>query len=337
MEISYYWSDTTVGDGVYSPYRNDKFSDIWRKLLIRDRTLQGYIDNYENELEVTWTGGDAIRIDTGAALVDGKFYENDAAIPLSISSPIVATRYDRVVLRKTWNAQTVRVAIVEGEEGSGVPSITQEDENIWEVPLATIRITTAGAITITDEREAVVASIAPNVVSNFEEIETVIGNGTSGYITFNNIPQTYTHLYIIGQGKSNAAAILETLFSIQFNTVVGASYEFQLMKGQNATASASSSVGATGIYFGYIPAGTSVAKHAAIIEILIPNYTNTDFNKQTLSRELHMPNTTLADFSLSIGAGQINISGTNAITRIDLIAQSGNWINGSTFTLYGMN
>ena len=157
-EISLEWSGTLTGDA--GPYSDDNWSDRWRKLFTNDRTTQGVLPNYENELEITGAAT-PISVNTGAALVDGKFYENTTAVTVAIPSPAVSTRVDRIVLRKSWVAQTVRITRIEGVEGGVAPAITQTDGTTWDIPLYQVTITTGGAITLTDER----ADVVPNITA----------------------------------------------------------------------------------------------------------------------------------------------------------------------------
>lgn len=150
-EKSYPWDGLVTGDASLAPYVGDVWSDMWRKLFTSDRTLQGFIDNYANEL----VGSGAVSpvvISTGAAIVDGKFYENDAAVAVVIPTPAGATRIDRIVLRKDFAGQTVRITRIAGVEGGGAPALTQTDGTTWDVPLYRVSITTLGAITLTSER-----------------------------------------------------------------------------------------------------------------------------------------------------------------------------------------
>lgn len=149
-EISLPWSGTTTGDA--GPYSDDDWSDMYRKLFLNDRTLQGVIANFANEIEITGSAS-PVSVNTGAALVDGKFYENNSSATIAVPTPSGATRIDRIVLRKSWTAQTVRLTRIEGVEGGGVPAMTQNDGVTWDIPLYQASITTGGAITLTDERD----------------------------------------------------------------------------------------------------------------------------------------------------------------------------------------
>ena len=148
-ELSLPWAGIVTGDA--GPYSDDDWSDTWRVLFQTDRTDQGIIYAYLNELAVTGATS-PVAVDTGAALVDGKYYENDASLNVTIPSPVGATRIDRIVLRKSWSAQTVRITRIAGAEGGAAPALVQVDGTTWDVPLYQVSIAVGGAITLTDER-----------------------------------------------------------------------------------------------------------------------------------------------------------------------------------------
>jgi hypothetical protein len=150
-EKSYPWDGIVTGDAALAPYDDDTWSDIWRKLFTKDRNSEGVIYGILNNLLISGATS-PITIATGAAMVDGKVYDNDTAVTLVIPTPSAATRTDFIVLRKRWATQTVRITRIAGVEGGGAPGITQLDGNIWDIPLAQAIITTTGAIAIADFR-----------------------------------------------------------------------------------------------------------------------------------------------------------------------------------------
>ena len=150
MENSLPWSGIVTGDA--GPYSDDDWSDMFRYLFCFDRTAQGPVANVLNELAVSGVAT-PITVATGIALADGKFYLNDSAVSVVIPTPAVSTRIDRIVIRKSWAAQTCRITRIEGIEGGGVPALVQNDGVTWDVPLAQISTTTGGVITVTDDRE----------------------------------------------------------------------------------------------------------------------------------------------------------------------------------------
>jgi len=124
-------------------------------MFTADRTVEGVLGGYVNCLNVTNPAGVTIRVASGAGMVDGKFYENDANIDFTIAAPGVGkNRYDLVVLRKTMAEQIVKVAILTGVEAVSptVPALTQNPATVYEVAIAKIYITDVPVITLTDMR-----------------------------------------------------------------------------------------------------------------------------------------------------------------------------------------
>lgn len=153
-ETSILWATNGTGDGTGSGYTADNLFQLYRALFagVTGTDLAGVAPDYLNKLAVTGSSS-PLSVDTGAALVYGVPYFNSAAVSVAVPTPASATRIDRIVLRASWSAQTVRVTRVAGTEGAGAPNLTQSQGVTWDMPLAQVSITTGGVITITDERE----------------------------------------------------------------------------------------------------------------------------------------------------------------------------------------
>lgn len=123
--------------------------------MSRTANLGGVFPDVLNELAVTGTSS-PVSTNTGQALVYGVPYFNSTAVTTVIATPAALTRIDRIVLRASWAAQTVRITRIAGTEGAGAPAMTQTPGTTWDIPLATVSITTGGVITVTDAREWVV-------------------------------------------------------------------------------------------------------------------------------------------------------------------------------------
>lgn len=141
-ERSWFWGGTTVGDAALAapygaPYSDDMFSDVFAFLFSNDRTVQGVIPTlktgYTGMLAATYDNS-AVTIASGAGLVDGKLYASDGSVALNF--PGDGTFY--VVLRKSWGAQTVRLALIT------TASLAQNDGATWEVPIH--RLVRAGGV-----------------------------------------------------------------------------------------------------------------------------------------------------------------------------------------------
>lgn len=336
-ENSWFWGGTTPGDASEAPYDNDEWSDIWRKLFMRDRETQGVIEDYLFELAVENLSGNDIRVDTGAALVDGKFYETDANVDNTIATPAVSTRIDRVILRKSWSAQTIRVAILTGVEGGGVPTITQTDGVIWEIPLAQVSITTGAVITITDEREFARTPLAVSPVGSLIEIETITADGSGSTIDFTSISDTFTHLFFIGQIRF-VGAITEALIEVRFNNDSGGNYHEIDLVADGATPTSTPNASQNEISLGKVPGGSATANHAGQINAYIANYKATDFFKTINCQFGHIRDATPANFEAGLAAGMwLDTTAINRITLLSTTGSAGNIVSGSSVTLYGIS
>lgn len=136
-EKSYFWGGTSVGDAALAapdgaPYTDDKFSDVFNALLNFDRSNTGVIfsmdSRYSGMFAISPTGS-GVTVQPGAAMVDGKLYVMDNAQTFSMPS----NGTYQVVLRKDFNAQTVRMVFRAGS------TVTQVDGTIWEIELYRIQ------------------------------------------------------------------------------------------------------------------------------------------------------------------------------------------------------
>lgn len=148
------WGGIITGDA--GPYTHGNWTEIWQYLLgsLADADT-GILSNILNEILVTGAAS-PVTIASGVALVNGTFYLNDANETIIIVSAVGAgnTRIDRIVLRKDFAAQTVRIHRLAGTDAiaPAVPGLTQ-DATYWDMPLFQVLINVAGNITLTDERE----------------------------------------------------------------------------------------------------------------------------------------------------------------------------------------
>ncbi len=259
-EASYFWATTGTGDGTGAGYSAANLFTIFRALLTGSSANAGGVaPDYLNKLAVSGTAT-PVTVATGAALVYGCPYVNDVAVTVAIATPTTSTRIDRIVLRATWAAQTVRITRIAGTEGAGAPSMTQSAGTTWDVPLATVSITTGGVITVTDAREWILpnadgaVTTAKILDANVTTAKLADGAVTTAKITDANV--TYAKLIDQAQatvmGRAAAAGTGDTtaLTAAQLITILtgadgsGTGLDADLLDGLHATEVAASLFGA---------------------------------------------------------------------------------------------
>ncbi len=147
-----FFSTSGVGDGA-SPYTQAELTDWLRRTFLNAPASQGVIPGFANQLAVSGAAS-PLTIATGAAMVYGFPYENTTSFTLTVPASAVGTTGHRIVLRASWAAQTVRVALLSSTDGvSAIPALTQIAGTTWEISLATLTRATTGAVTLTDARE----------------------------------------------------------------------------------------------------------------------------------------------------------------------------------------
>jgi len=173
------------------------FVDLALRMILNGTGNRGVLKNWANELAVAGVAT-PVTVATGGAIVYGMPYENTLVpVNVAVPTPTNDTRYDYIVLRRDWTAQTVRVTRIAGVEGGGIPALTQSPApsgtGIYDVPLATLSIDIAGVITVTDAREFCLFGTVPGPDSIGT---TQITNSTADWAD----RETRTCRYFIGGG-----------------------------------------------------------------------------------------------------------------------------------------
>ena len=164
-EISRPWSGTTVGDS--GPYSDDQWTDVWATPFGPVVASEGVFRDQLNEL-VASGAASPVAINTGRAIVDGSWYQSDASEDIAIPTPAANPRIDRIVLRKDWALQTIRLTRIAGAEAASPvpPAITQVDGTTWDLPLWQVHITVAPVMTIFADERAFVGQYNPTGNNN---------------------------------------------------------------------------------------------------------------------------------------------------------------------------
>lgn len=212
-ERSMFWDGTVLGD--CGPYSTADMHDLMFRSVLNGTGNRGVLLGWLDELGVSGTST-PLTIASGGGVIYGLFYENDDAVSVAVGTPSSGTsRYDRIVVRRDWSAQTARITRVTGTAAisPAIPALTQTAGAIYEIPLATILVDDAGTITITDDREYCSYSTEWPALS----IDTV--HFASGAVTADKIPDR-TRYFIKEAGQLEADTVQVATW------VAGASYDF---------------------------------------------------------------------------------------------------------------
>lgn len=139
-----------IGDATKAPYSATEWARAWQLMQSLGSSFPDYgvfkgTGNGTNmPLDVLAMSpvSSSIAVQIGAALVDGRFYENTAIETLTVSANASGNpRIDTIVIRLDYVLQTVRLAVKQGSPaGSPVPPTMQQDASFWETPIADIAV-----------------------------------------------------------------------------------------------------------------------------------------------------------------------------------------------------
>lgn len=158
--------------------------------------------------------------------------------------------------------------------------------------------------------------------------------GVTPNFNFASIPQNFKHLKVILHGRGDGAGTMG-FSSLRINGSTGGYYWQRQQASATSVSAAEALADGVGV-IGFCPGAAATAGLAVVTEILLPDYTNTVFNKVWSSTS----GGTSAAGTGTIFTGQF--SGVNnsaaALTQLTLypISAAGNWLNGSRATLYGL-
>lgn len=180
-------SEGAAGDA--GPYSSSDWQLMYARMIgtgaenVNRGVMRGVLE--ELAVQAATPADTTVRVQTGAALVQGIWYLNDADLTVSIAANASgSTRIDIVVLEADYTAQTVRVDVVQGTPAAGVPALTQSAGTIWQIPLAYLTLasgfTSIASSAITDMRHYanVPSAVGVNVTNSsgatFEQGNVVI-------------------------------------------------------------------------------------------------------------------------------------------------------------------
>jgi hypothetical protein len=168
------------------------------------------------------------------------------------------------------------------------------------------------------------------MATTYEAIATVtVGSGGAASIEFQNIASTYTDLSILLSARVDAANGVAQLY---FNNSTASDKRWRRLYGDGSSAASDSNTAQA--YFRPIGINRSdqTASTFGNMMIYIPNYALTSAYKSMSADGVNENNATFAEDALNAGLWESN----SAISRITIIPSSGNFVQYSTATLYGI-
>lgn len=206
-------------------------------------------------------------------------------------------------------AAGVATKLVKGSDGQVLTVDPITHNLIWSTPSAG-----SGALTKIDEH--------------------VTGVGGEASYTFSNIPGTYSSLRLIASARNSANAVNVAL-GIRFNGDSAANYYQHGSTEGVGSPTGYAAAGQTSTLIGNIPAATAEASRFGSYIIDIPFYAKTTFykNLHVISEKVYGAPSPYSEYLAGGGLW----SNTAAITSITIVPASGNLIEGSCFTLYGIS
>jgi len=150
-----------------------------------------------------------------------------------------------------------------------------------------------------------------------------LGATTGSSVAFTNIPQTYTDLVLIINGKSDTL----NYPYMRFNNDSSAIYERIYMTGTGSAASGGRDYATTLMYIS-ANAGQTTTNFNYNNVVHIPGYSNTVASKSLITRSNNAEN--------GVDLVCCGWRSTAAITSLNLGINTGNFAAGTTFDLYGI-
>lgn len=163
--------------------------------------------------------------------------------------------------------------------------------------------------------------------------DTTLG-ATATNITFSGIANSYNHLLVLVQARSDRAGTVFEGVNIQFNTDTGSNYD-SVNPDFNTADAYAESIGGTSGFLASIPAADAPAGAAGTFEVRINNYKATVFHKSYFTNATVKYGTSSGNVHTVINSGHWR--STAAITEVKILTRNGsNFIVGTRATLYGL-
>lgn len=175
------------------------------------------------------------------------------------------------------------------------------------------------------------------VVGDYDSIQTVtVGAGGSASITFSSIPSTYKHLQIRAIMRDQRATYGNSGQYLQFNSDTGANYSWHNLQGDTSNATARSGANQNQMYGNSAAGGGAPSNTFGVMVADILDYADTNKYKTVRMLSGVDINGTVAGYGGIVELMSGSWRSTSAITSITVAPSNPNWVQYSSFALYGI-
>ena len=160
-------------------------------------------------------------------------------------------------------------------------------------------------------------------------------SGTAASFNVTSIPSSYDHLYMVASARTDVSGNLGSC-NLTFNGTGGSSYGTTSIYAGTSVPQAGESSSHSAINYIYVAASSVQSDTFGTVEIWVPNYANTSNFTQALVQWGYVGSST-TNYQWISGQTAGVFMNTAAINQFTLSAGGNNFLQKSTFTLYGIN
>jgi len=209
-QLSGFWSTTGTASGHQQASYTQAHWSTAAKILAACAGFEGVAPGLLNSLSCTASDVEEVTVNTGGAVVDGKWFLNDATQALTVAASAGGTtRIDRIILRCTWASFQCVLTVLAGTNSATptAPALTQTSGTLYEIALYQALVNSSGVVTLTDER----TMASPTIRARQGGSATVWANpGTNNYVPTKVMWQA-------GEVNVGASATVSVTFPVAFS------------------------------------------------------------------------------------------------------------------------